>query len=324
MGAGERYRVAMCGALLVLAGCTPATPNPASPAPPATITATTTGGASPVTPTPGPSPTARPFDRAAALATVAHLADYGPREARSAAYRKAAEWVRTRFESYGYTVSSQEFPIPAGKSWGISVHAGYSHNVIADPPGFDPAAPHLVIGAHLDTVPQSPGAEDNASGVAVMLELARMLAEQPAGLPVRFIAFGAEEPRGSGDRLHHFGSQYYVAQLGDTARSVKAMVALDRVGAPGPAVPISFGGKGTGAVRDQLVAAAGTIPVTVRESNRTSDHWSFEKAGIPAARLGSIPYAGYHSAGDVPSVVDGAQLAAAGAITWNWLRAQPA
>ncbi len=72
-----------------------------------------------------------------------------------------------------------------------------------------------------------------------------MLAEQPAGLPVRFIAFGgAEEPRGSGDRLHHFGSQYYVAQLGgDTARSVKAMVALDRVGAPGPAVPISFGGK---------------------------------------------------------------------------------
>ena len=124
--------------------------------------------------------------------------------------------------------------------------AGETRNVIADPPSFDPTSPHIVIGAHLDSVPQSPGAEDNASGVAVMLELARMVAEQPGDLPVRFIAFGAEEPRGEGDDWHHYGSQHYVAELDDASRAaIVAMVALDRVGVPGDAVPVGAGGAGT-------------------------------------------------------------------------------
>ena len=58
----------------------------------------------------------------------------------------------------------------------------------------------------------------------------------------------------------------------------------------------------------------------VRGTNTTSDHWSFEKAGIPAARLGSVPYAGYHSARDTPDVVNAGQLGRAGAVTWAWLR----
>jgi hypothetical protein len=47
---------------------------------------------------------------------------------------------------------------------------------------------------------------------------------------------------------------------------------------------------------------------------------SFEAVGIPAARLGSVPYAAYHSARDVPSVVDRGQLARSGAVVWAWLR----
>jgi hypothetical protein len=47
---------------------------------------------------------------------------------------------------------------------------------------------------------------------------------------------------------------------------------------------------------------------------------SFERVGIPAARLGSVPYAAYHSSGDVPSVVDRGQLTRSGAVLWAWIR----
>ena len=97
----------------------------------------------------------------------------------------------------------------------------------------------MVIGAHLDTVPVAPGAEDNASGIAVMLQLAEMASQQTAAFPVQFIAFGAEEPRGSGDALHHFGSRQFVAGLSRSdRRTIQAMVALDRVGVPAGYVPI--------------------------------------------------------------------------------------
>ena len=52
---------------------------------------------------------------------------------------------------------------------------------------------------------------------------------------------------------------------------------------------------------------------------RSSDHWSFVRAGLPGLRVGSTPYAGYHSAADVPSVVDPAQLERTGRLVLSWL-----
>jgi Zn-dependent M28 family amino/carboxypeptidase len=264
------------------------------------------------------------FDPAEAFATVEHLAtEIGPREAASTAFDQAVQYVQSRFETLGYRVTEMPVPVPAGDSWGVPVEAGTSENVIADPPGFDPTEPHVVIGAHLDTVAVAPGAEDNGSGVGVVLELARMAAEQPPRVPVRFIAFGAEEPRGRGDDLHHFGSQDYVAALSAAERrAVRAMVSLDRVGVRADAVPVSTGGRGTTTVMDELLAAAGSADVPARrdEQNRASDHWSFEKADIPAARIGSVPYAAYHSADDLPRVVDTRQLDRVGTIVWTWLQ----
>ena len=190
------------------------------------------------------------------------------------------------------------------------------------PPGFDPAAPHVVVGAHLDTVAAAPGAEDNASGIGVMLELARMAAAEPPALMVRFVAFGAEEPRGQGDALHHFGSQAYVRDLPAAQRAaVAAMVSLDRVGVSAPSVPLAIGGTGTTQVMDALSAASDLagIPTARSQDNRASDHWSFEKADIPSAWMGSVPYPGYHSAGDMPGVVDPDQLGRVGTIMWTWL-----
>ncbi|WP_432558296.1 M28 family metallopeptidase [Granulicoccus sp. GXG6511] len=313
---------------IFLSSCA-STPEPPPAADPSAASQSSTATAqptpvpsSPGTPAqPSPSESARPFESTAALRTIEQLAALGPREATSAAYRQGTDLTATALERLGYSVTRQEFDVPAGTSWGIPVPAGITHNVIADPPGFEPTQPHVLIGAHLDTVPQSPGAEDNASGVAVLLELARMSAEQPPAVPVRFVVFGAEEPRGQGDARHHYGSQHYVAQLHDHEKqAIRAMVSLDRVGVRAPAVPLAHGGRGTDRIARALAEAAPADVPTRLDANTTSDHWSFEKAGIPAGRVGSVPFEGYHSPGDVPAVIDQTQLGRAGTVVWAWLR----
>ncbi len=272
----------------------------------------------PSEPTSTPRQRPRHFDADRAMATVRALAGgVGPRLATGPAYGEAAAWVWPHLVSAGYDVRRQPFPVPAGDSWGVPVDAGRSFNVVATPPRFDPAYPYVVVGAHLDTVAVAPGAEDNASGVAVVLELARVLG---ATDQVVLVLFGGEEPRGPGD-LHHFGSKRYVAQLSaDERRHLTAMVSLDRVGV-GSAVPVASVDGGPTGLRDELamVADRAGIP-TVVETNTGSDHESFADAGFRAARVGGTSYAGYHSAGDVPSVVRPDQLRRVARLLLTWLR----
>ena len=326
---GRLVVIVVTGALL--AGCTggddgdpgdPGDPDRAGTGPRSSSTTAATD-----VPTPSPSATpelagpAAAFDTAAATAMVRVLARGGPREATSAAYRRAAGLVQQRFTGLGYATQRQPFRVPAGESWGIPVGPGRTYNVVAEPPGFDPARPHLVVGAHLDTVPQSPGAEDNGSGVAVVLELARTVTPGTARLPVVWVAFGAEEPRGPGDDEHHFGSQEYVRRLGGAQRAaLRGMVSLDRVGAPGR-VPVCTGGLSPLRLRRELLAAADRAGVPARScDNRTSDHWPFEKAGETVARVGGNDSAGYHSPRDRPSNVSPRQLDRVGRLMVGWLR----
>jgi hypothetical protein len=262
------------------------------------------------------------FDAAAAMADVRLLAGrIGPRLATGAAYRRAGRLVERRFAGLGYDVRRATFPVPAGDSWGVPVRGGRSFNVVAEPPDLDPSEPHVVLGAHLDTVAVAPGAEDNASGVAVLLELAGLAAASPPRVPVVFVAFGAEEPRGPGDDMHHFGSQHHVRGLTpERLRAITAMVSLDRVGV-GRSVPVCTGPLSPARVQQALLDAAARIDVPAHPCDSTaSDHWSFEKAGVTVARIGSTSYAAYHSAADLPRVVSRAQLGRAGAVVWAWLR----
>jgi hypothetical protein len=318
--------IAVTGALL--AGCTGDGAGRADSAGSTPPTTAATSGPSTPAGTPSGTPSTAPpgstalpaFDTASAMATVRSLARAGPREATSPAYRRAADRVQQRLAELGYSTRRQAFRVPAGKSWGVAVGSGRTSNVVAVPAGFDPARPHLVVGAHLDTVPQSPGAEDNGSGVAVLLELARAAAEVGTRLPVVWVAFGAEEPRGPADDEHHFGSQEYVARLDGTQRAaLRGMVSLDRVGAPGR-VPICTGGLSPVRVRREVLAAADRAGVPARAcDNRTSDHWPFEKAGETVARIGGNDSPGYHSPRDRPSTVSPRQLDRVGAVLTEWL-----
>lgn len=313
-----RWLVACVTLLALAAGCTdapvgdPKQPEVTTPAP------------TPSSPTPSSPPPTSParFEADRAMRTVHHLAgEIGPRLATGPAFREAADWVAAELGRLGYAVRRQSFPLPAGDSWGVAVRQGQSSNVIATPGDFDPAAPYVVIGAHLDTVAVAPGAEDNASGIAVLLEVARVLG---GGGQAVLVAFGGEEPRGPGE-LHHFGSKRYVAALSPPeARHLRAMVALDRVGV-GSAVPVSSVAGTPTALRDRLARLAERegIP-TVVETDAASDHESFADAGHLAARLGSTPYAGYHSAQDLPHFVEPAQLRRTGRLLLAWLREPPA
>ncbi|WP_196780799.1 M28 family metallopeptidase [Nocardioides sambongensis] len=283
----------------------------------------------------GPSSTAGPSRSAAAprvpvdaartttaVAAVRHLAGrIGARPGTSPAYFRAADWVEGRLTELGWTVERQSFRAPGGVSWGEPVAAGRSVNLVARLGEVRPDRGWLAVGAHLDTVPQAPGAEDNASGVGVLLAVAEALAGHRTRLPVVLVAYGAEEPRGPTDDDHHYGSRAFVASL-DAARrkSLRGMISLDRVGV-GAAVVI---GSPTSPdpLRAEVVAAArrAHVPHRVEDGQRSSDHWSFVRAGLAGVRLGSTPYAGYHSPGDVPSVVDPAQLGRTARLVLAWLR----
>jgi Zn-dependent M28 family amino/carboxypeptidase len=156
----------------------------------------------------------------------------------------------------------------------------------------------------------------------VLLELARLSSRQPPVLPVKFVTFGAEEPRGAGDALHHFGSRREVASLKATERrAVRAMVSLDRVGVAASYVPVCTATSGARDLQQDVRRAGSSIDVPTRAcSNQTSDHWSYVKAGIDGVRVGGVAYAGYHSSGDVPSVVSRRQLDRVGRLVLAWLR----
>jgi aminopeptidase YwaD len=257
-----------------------------------------------------------------AMRAVRHLAGrIGPRNATSPAYQQAVRWVAGELRALEYRVRPQMVRVPAGDSWGVPVEAGTSANVVAVPPGASLSRPHLVVGAHLDTVAAAPGAEDNASGVGVLLAAAAAVAERHTRLPVVFVAFGAEEPRGPGDDDHHYGSRAYVADLSARQRAaIRGMVSLDRVGVGGT-VPVGSASAGDPVQRALLAAArrAG-VPALADAFSRSSDHWSFVRAGLPGARLGSTPYAEYHSPSDTVDVVNPDQLARTGRIVLAWLR----
>jgi hypothetical protein len=98
------------------------------------------------------------------------------------------------------------------------------------------------------------------------------------------------------------------------------MVSLDRVGVRAGYVPVCRGGGNGTRLRAAIRAGGSDIGIPTRAcDNRASDHQSYETAGIPAVRIGGVPYAGYHSSGDLPSVVSRSQLERVGRLIWAWL-----
>lgn len=243
------------------------------------------------------------FSPPAAFTHIRRLAGrIGPRPAGTGAYRRAVRYVRGRLEALGYVVALQGFPLPQG---------GRSWNVVATPPGADPA--RLLVGAHLDTVGGSPGANDNASGVATLLELARVLAGPPAE-ELALVAFGAEEFQPAGG--HHIGSDVYVRRMSAEERDVlELMVSADMVGKVRPFIAAYLQGTAAGPARELARAArASGSRASVRALGDISDHGPFALADLPAAFLWTGDEPNHHLPTDVVRNVAPRALRRSGAV----------
>ncbi len=122
-------------------------------------------------------------------------------------------YIRQQFAQWGeVTDHAFEYRGKTYHNWGLNLPAQISSS-----------KPPILIGAHYDTVPGSVGADDNATGIAVLLELARSLSAQPIQYPVHLVAFDLEE-------FGLVGSRHYAENLRRQNQSLRLMISLEMLG----------------------------------------------------------------------------------------------
>ena len=247
---------------------------------------------------------------------------------RPAALAAAATYVETELAALGYQVASQPFEA-AGQRF---------RNLEATLAGHERSDEVVVVGGHYDSVVGTPGADDNATGTAAVIELARLLRDVPLARTVRFVAFVNEEPPFF--LTAHMGSRVYARAAARRGDRVVAMLSLETIGyysdAPGsqryppplgalyPSRGDFIGFVGNVASRalvrrsvaafrrhssfpSQGVAAPSWVPGVF-----WSDHDSFWREGYPAMMItDTAPFRNpaYHTAVDTPERVDYARMA---------------
>ncbi|QHS22031.1 M20/M25/M40 family metallo-hydrolase [Virgibacillus sp. MSP4-1] len=203
--------------------------------------------------------------------------EIGSRPAGSEGEQQTVDYLVDQLESYGYEgVKVEEF---TATTWYGEDITSYNVEAVKEPKKNHDTGQQIVIGAHHDSVPNGPGANDDASGTGALLELARVFANTPTDTTIKFVAFGAEE-----NGL--LGSQEYVEAMSEEEISnTVAMFQLDMVGSADAGDLVMFTADGEQNVVTDLGAAAGSrVSETVPYSELgRSDHVAFHEAGIPAA-----------------------------------------
>jgi hypothetical protein len=224
------------------------------------------------------TPVAGPTAGTDAYEYMAELSDeIGSRVAGLSSETRAGDRILQWFTDLGYTPDTQDFTFTKGGE----IH--HSRNLIAVKPG--QSGREILIGAHYDSVNVGRGAFDNASGVALMMQLADALRDEETPYTLVFVAFGAEE-------IGLKGSTFYASQMSDEARANTAlMINFDSV-ATGDRVYLY---SSEDAAWPQLALRSvarglGTYYLTSPGLNKDyaygttgdwSDHVAFRKAGIP-------------------------------------------
>jgi len=264
-----------------------------------------------------------------------HIAAIAAREHNIAHHdelEKVARYIETTLESYGYVVHRQNFAVDDKTVRNI--------DVIIEPRTGVPAPEVLVVGAHYDSAPTTPGANDNATGAAAVIELARLLGDLKGSTKrrIRFALFVNEEPPYF--QTPDMGSLRYAQALAAQNERVVAMYSLETLGYysdkpgsqqyPGPfgmmfpdrANFIAFVGMlGSRPLVRETVRSfrshtafptiGGAAPASL-EGIGWSDHWAFAEQGFPAVMITDTAlfrYPHYHRPTDTPDKVDVEKLA---------------
>jgi hypothetical protein len=235
----------------------------------------------------------------------------------------AADYIERTFTELGYRPEDEPF-----ESRGQEVR-----NIVAERRGAISPKEIILVGAHYDSVLGSPGANDNGSGVAALLELARLLRGRELPRTVRFVAFVNEEPP-----LYHtseMGSLVHARAAKARGDGIRAMLSLETIGHysdepgsqqypfplnwfyPDTANFVGFVGnlssrrlvrRAVRAFRRQVPfpAEGASVPERIPGVG-WSDHWSFWQVGYRAIMVTDTAfyrYAHYHTEGDTPDKVD--------------------
>lgn len=186
-----------------------------------------------------------------------------------------------------------------------------SRNVVATKPGPTPGGPVVVIGGHIDAVPDTAGANDNASGTSTFLVIAEELAGTDLPFELRVIGFGSEE-------LGLLGSAAYVASLAESEKTrISAMLNYDALGMGSLEIGGHFELSGRGLkVADQIGVEA---VLGIEPANATSDHASFRDAGIRSMFFFGSDFSLIHTPEDTIEAMDPEMMGKAAAITLNGL-----
>ncbi len=219
------------------------------------------------------------IDRASFDSSLAKLTSFATRNSTSAAFIEAATWAQTQLKNMGYVTRLQT----------IAVDNGKSRNIVADKQGKGSGARKVVlVTAHLDSInlaggpaASAPGADDNGSGSAGVLEIARVLQDHAGTHDLRLILFGGEEQG-------LFGSKHYVGSISKAEKKrIQAVVNMDMIGVsniPTPTVLLE-GSLISQTVIDGLSKAAADYTQLKVETSLTpfaSDHVPFINAQVPA------------------------------------------
>ena len=233
--------------------------------------------------------------------------EVGPRESATQEELESAEFLMDRFTELGYSPVMQDF----GR-WttvkDLRPPPGPSRNIILELPGRGEGV--VILGAHYDTTPDSVGANDNASGVGVLLALAERLAQPPWSnqavsvfpFTLRFIAIGSEETG-----LH--GSWHYVEQLTDAELAdIRVMINLDSVGSG--TTLFAVGNPWLTRHVSEAAEREGVLLTIGRRwlSGGFSDNFSFGDAWVPTIFFSANDISRINSPGDTIEFINPALL----------------
>jgi Zn-dependent M28 family amino/carboxypeptidase len=262
-----------------------------------------------------PAAPRRPFDAGRAYRDLVRQCDFGPRVPGLASHNKCLEWLADQLRGQADAVRLQSF---TAKPRGRPLHLT---NIIAT---FNPGgSPHVLLCAHWDTRPTAdrdpdparrgtpiPGANDGASGVAVLLEIARALKAHPPRQRVTMVLFDGED-YGPGAEAMFLGSRFFAKEYRGPA--VSWAVLLDMVGdrdlrLPPEALSLEQAPRVVGRLWGAAQREGCSAFVRGRGPAVMDDHVFLLRAGIPCIDVIDFDYPYWHTLADTPDKCSPASL----------------
>jgi len=222
--------------------------------------------------------------------TIRYLAEeIGPRPAGSEHATQVIQYISDKIKQLGYNYTYQDYKLPDNRNC-RTIHAYYAGT----------SQHEIILAAHIDTVPECPGANDDGSGVAVLLELARIVRGHHVPVGIHFIFLGAEEMISGYDEGRFYSSAQYIEYQKNLGLDfLNGVIILDKVGV-GEIFQVLQMDSTKNNLTDKLVVVANQmkLPLERRVVKRWQPSMPFEDAGLATVWLEWGPDPNLHSSKD--------------------------